>query len=168
MMPPTRLADTSPPNILPLTVTPIASMPMIGNLPSSSSDGWMRMPCDRAGDLADPSRPWMPVTLAERMSTKSSGALSTSSHWMPIASMRTGRKVGHLNESPVAEPTERKTPNPGSALKEPSPRIAKLRPSPPSTSEPIVTFAPTAPNCTMMSEPVAPVSRRKSRAVRVT
>ena len=46
--------------------------------------------------------------------------------------------------------------------------IAKLRPSPAITSEPMVTFAPTAWNWTMISLPVAPVSRRKSRAVRVT
>ena len=51
MMPPTSPADTSPPNILPLIVTPIESMPMIGNLPSSSSDGWMRMPWIAPGDL---------------------------------------------------------------------------------------------------------------------
>ena len=92
--------------------------------------------------ICRPCSPWMPVTLAERMRTKSPGRFSTSSHWMPMASMRTGRNAGHLNESPVADPTERKMPNPGSALKEPSPVIAKLRPSPATTNEPIVTFAP--------------------------
>ncbi len=50
----------------------------------------------------------MPVTLAESTSTKSSGLFSGSlpvGHSTPIESIRTGRNAGHLNESPVAEPT---------------------------------------------------------------
>ena len=66
-----------------------------------------------------------------------------SAHWMPIASILIGRNDGHLNESPVAPPTPRKTPKPFLVLNEPSPRKAKLRASPESSSEPILTFAPT-------------------------
>ena len=35
-MPPTSPASISPPNMLPVTRTEMASMPMIGNLPSAS------------------------------------------------------------------------------------------------------------------------------------
>ena len=66
-----------------------------------------------------------------------------SRHWMPIELILIGSQVGHLNASPSAPPTLRKTPKPGLALKEPSPRKAKLRASPPITSEPIFTSAPT-------------------------
>ena len=34
-------------------------------------------------------------------------------HWIPIDWIWIGRKLGHLNESPVAEPTVRNTPKPG-------------------------------------------------------
>ena len=59
-----------------------------------------------------PAMPLMPVTLAERTSTKSSGWFWMSAHSMPIESIRTGRKEGHLKLSPVAPPTDRKTPKP--------------------------------------------------------
>ena len=116
---------------------------MIGNLPCASSDGWILMPWIDAARTRGPGSPLIPVTLAESVRTKSSGWFSMSAHWMPIASMRTAGTTGHLKPSPVAEPTPRKTPKPGFALNVPSPRNAKLRASPASSSEPILTFAPT-------------------------
>ncbi len=167
-MPPTRPASNSPPNILPLTWTAIESMAMIGNLPWANRAGAILTPWIDPLN-SSPDMPLIPVTVADSVRTKSSGAFWMSTHWMPSASMRTGRNDGHWNESPVADPTERNTPKPCSASKVPSPRIAKLRPSPPMTSAPMVTFAPIEPNCTIRSEvPAAPVSRRKSRAVSVT
>jgi len=57
--------------------------------------------------------PWRPVTLAERISSKSSGLASMSFHLMPIESILTGRNDGHLNVSPVAPPTPGAAPPPG-------------------------------------------------------
>jgi hypothetical protein len=91
-----------------------------------------------------------------------------SAHSIPIASIRIGRKLGHWKLSPVAEPTLRKTPKPGFVLNVPSPRNAKFRASPLSSTEPIFTFAPTDPNETSSSLSAAPVSSMKSRAVSVT
>ena len=141
-MPPTSAASSSPPNSLPLTVTPSESMAMIGNLPCASSDGLILTPSIEP-ENSRPGIPLIPVTLADSVRTKSSGWFSMSSHWMPIASIRIGRNDGHVKASPVAEPTPRKTPKPVFALNVPSPRKAKLRASPPSSSEPILTFAPT-------------------------
>jgi hypothetical protein len=166
-MPPISPASISPPNISPLTVTPIESMPMIGNLPSSRSEGWIRMPCTEPENSSAP-RPWMPVTLADRIRTKSPGCFSMSSHWMPIASMRIGRNEGHLKLSPVAEPTLRKTPKPGLVLNVPSPRKAKLRASPAISRPPIFTVAPIAWNETISCWALAPVFRLISRPVSVT
>ncbi len=143
-------------------------MAMIGNLPSANSDGLILTPWIEPENV-NPPRPWMPVTLADSVSTKSPGLFSGSSHWTPSASIRIGRNEGHLNESPVAEPTDKKTPKPDSALKPPLPVNAKLRPSPAITREPIDTWAPTEPKLTIrLSVPAAPVSSLKSRADRVT
>ncbi len=57
-----------------------------------------------------PPRPWIPVTLADRVRMKWPGSVLMFGHWMPIESIWTGRKLGHWNELPVAEPTLRKTP----------------------------------------------------------
>ena len=84
---------------------------MIGNLPCASSDGWMRTPWMEPLN-SSPSRPWMAVTDADSVRTKSPGVFSMSAHWMPISSILTGRNDGHLNESPVAEPIDRNTPKP--------------------------------------------------------
>ena len=141
---------------------------MIGNSPSASSDGRIFTPCT-APENVIPASPCSPVTEAERVRTKSAGAFSMSSHWMPRASIRIGSQVGHWKESPVAEPTERKTPNPVWVMRSPLPVKPKLRPSPPMLSEPMVTAAPTAPKYTISaSVPAAPVSSWKSRAVSVT
>jgi hypothetical protein len=70
---------------------------------------------------------------------------------MPISVILIGSQAGHLKLAPVAEPTLMKTPKPGFVTKVPSPRNAKLRPSPPSTSEPIVTSAPTERKLTISS-----------------
>jgi hypothetical protein len=116
-----------------------------------------------------PSRPWIDVTDAERMIVKSSGAFSGSIHCTPISSMRIGRKDGHWNVEPVAEPMPRNTPNPRRTLNVPSPRKWKLRASPVSARGPMFTVAPIDSNESMTSVvPIAPVSRRRLRARRVT
>ena len=115
---------------------------MIGNSPRASSAGAILMPWIEPLKVS-PARPLISVTLAERVRTKSSGWFSTSSHWMPMASMRTGRNSGHAKDEPVADPTAMKTPNPVLALNLPSPVTAKLRPSPVRLSGPTVTLAPT-------------------------
>ena len=141
---------------------------MIGNSPRARSAGAILMPWIDPLKVR-PARPLISVTLAESVRTKSSGWFSTSSHWMPMASMRTGRNEGHLNESPVADPMPRTTPKPVLALNPPSPVIAKLRPSPVRLSPATVTRAPTDVNETISCDvPAAPVSSRKLTAVRVT
>ena len=143
-------------------------MPMIGNSPRARSEGWIRMPWIDP-EIWTPARPWMLVTLADRVSTKSPGLLVTSAHSMPIASIRIGMNDGNLNASPVADPTERNTPKPWSVTKVPSPRNPKLRASPPITREAMDTRAPTDWNeIIRLVVPAAPVSSRKSRALSVT
>jgi hypothetical protein len=111
--------------------------------------------------------PWMPVTDADRVRTKSVGSFWMSAQVMPISVILIGSQVGHLKLSPVAAPTLMKTPKPGLVTKVPSPRKAKLRPSPPSTSEPIVTSAPTERKLTISSLAAADVLISRSVAVSV-
>ena len=101
------------------------------------------------------------MTLADSVRVKSAGSLWMFGHWMPIAWIWIGRKLGHWNEPPVAEPTLRKTPKPGSVTKLPSPVKAKFRASPPICSEPIFTVAPTEVNETRFWSAPASVSRLK-------
>ena len=84
---------------------------MIGNSPCASSEGWIRTPSIEPENCR-PEIPLMPVTLAESTRTKSSGWFCTSAHSTPMESIRTGMKAGHLNDAPVALPTERKIPKP--------------------------------------------------------
>ncbi len=77
------------------------------------------------------------------MRVKSAGSCWMLAHWMPIAWIWIGRKLGQLKELPVAEPTLRNTPKPGLVTKLPSPVKAKFLASPPICSEPILTVAPT-------------------------
>src|SRR5947209_652977 len=70
---------------------------------------------------------------------------------MPIDWIWIGRKLGHLNESPVDEPTLRTTPKPVSGMNVPSPRNSKLFAEPPIWSEPILTVAPSEANFTSTS-----------------
>ena len=109
------------------------------------------------------------MTLADSTRVKSPGWFSMSSHCTPISSMRTGMNDGIWNESPVAEPTEMKTPKPGRVWKVPSPRKAKFLAWPPSDSAPMRTEADTEMKETMTSVvPAAPVSSRKPTALSVT
>ena len=166
-MPPIKAALTSPPNIRPSTLTPMDSTSMTGNTPCKSSFGEILMPFTAPLKV----RPFMPlisVTSADRISTKSPGSFSISSHWIPISVIRMGRKEGHLKDAPVALPTPMKTPNPRLVTKVPSPRNAKLRASPESSNPPIVTIAPIAPKETISSVSPAPVFNMKSTAVKVT
>ena len=114
-----------------------------------------------------PGTPGRLVIEALSVRMKSVGSAWMSRHWMPISLMRIGRKLGHLNASPVAEPTPIATPKPGLVTKVPSPRKAKLRPSPDSTSEPIFTSAPTATKLSSSSLSAAPVFRIRSVEVSV-
>jgi len=84
-----------------------------------------------------------------------------------MESIRTGKNDGHLNASPVAEPTDRKMPNPPSVLKVPSPRNPKFRASPEITSDPIRTVAPIEVKRTRKSVADAPVSSWALTAVSV-
>ena len=119
-MPPTRPALISPPKSLPVTVTAMDEMPMIGNLPWASSAGRIWMPSMEPENCSW-SRPWMPVMLADSERMKSAGSFSMSGHWMPMALILTGIQLGHWKEPPVAEPMARKTPKPGRVLKSPLP-----------------------------------------------
>ena len=166
-MPPISCASISPPNIVPLTATPSASIEMIGNLPCGSSDGWILMPSIEPENVSPP-MPLIPVTLAERVRTKSSGWLSMSAHSIPIASIRTPRNDGIPKPSPVAEPTPRKTPKPGLVLNVPSPSEREVARLAAQLEAPILTFAPTDWNETSPRSRPAPVLRKKSRAVSVT
>ncbi len=76
-----------------------------------------------------------------------------------------GRKLGHLNESPLSEPTLRKTPKPGRVTKLPSPLKPKLRASPPIERPPALICAPAEPKATISWSSAAPVSSVKSTAV---
>ena len=92
-----------------------------------------------------------------------------SGHSMPISSSLIGSQVGHLNEAPSAAPTLRKTPKLSRVLNSPLPLKAKLRASPPISSDPARTSAPTDVKETRsFSVPSAPVSSRKSTAVIVS
>ncbi len=46
--------------------------------------------------------PWMPVTLADSVSTKLVGSVLMLGHWMPIESIWIGSQLGQLKLSPVA------------------------------------------------------------------
>ena len=167
MMPPIRAAFISPPNILPRTDTPMEAMSMMGNLPSLSSPISIFTP-SMAPSNSKPCKPCKPVTAADKVKTKSLGSFCISAHCMPSSVIRIGNHEGHWKLPPVAEPTPRKTPKPGLVTKVPSPRKAKLRPSPVNRSDPIFTSAPTAPKLTSSSFAAAPVSSIKSCPVRVT
>ena len=91
-----------------------------------------------------------------------------STHEMPNSVILIGSQLGHLKVSPVAAPMLSTTPKPVSALNEPLPRIAKLRASPPITTPPIFTSAPTWPTCSSSCVPTAVVSRRMSPAISVS
>ena len=144
-MPPTRPALILPPNRSPSIVTAIDAMSVIGNSPSSSLPTSMRMPSTAPVNVS-PGTAGMPAMLADRMIAKSAGSAWMSRHVMPISLMRIGSQLGHLNESPVAPPTLKKTPKPVLVSNEPSPMKAKLRASPPITRLPIFTSAPTERN----------------------
>ena len=105
---------------------------MIGNSPWASRRGsiWMPWTCLTC---STPPSPWMPVTLADRVSVKSPGSLGwTSGQLIPIDWIWIGRKLGHWNDPPVGDPTLRLTPKPGKVSKLPSPRKAKSVAVPPS------------------------------------
>ena len=87
---------------------------------------------------------------------------------MPISVILIGSQLGHLKLAPSAAPTLMNTPKPGLVTKVPSPRKAKLRASPPSTSEPMVTSAPTERKLTISSLAAADVLIRRSVAVSAT
>ena len=166
-MPPSKVAVSSPPKTLPVTRTPIAAISTMGNLPSISFCGLILTPSIVPSKLS-PATAGSPLTLADRLMRKSPGSLSKSGHSIPSALILIGSHDGHLKLSPDAEPTLRKTPKPGFASKSPLPRMAKLRASPPMTSEPILTVAPTDTNEINSSVPSALVSSMKSTAVIVT
>ncbi len=155
-MPPIRPALMCPPNMSPSTETPMDAMSTIGNWPRSSLPTSILTPSIEP-ENSSPDMPCKPVTLAERVSRKLVGSFWMSGQLMPISLILIGSHDGHLKLSPVAAPTLMKTPNPGLVTKVPSPRKAKLRPSPPSTSEPIVTSAPTERKLTISSSAAAEV-----------
>ena len=159
-------ASISPPNSCPLTDTPMDPMSTTGNLPSASLPTSITMP-STVPENCRSSPPFMPVMLADRMSLKSAGWAWMSSQVIPIWVMAMGNQLGHLKLPPVAPPTLRNTPNPGLVLKLPSPVKAKLRASPPITSEPTLTTAPMERKDIRSSSGPAPVSSIISVAVRV-
>ena len=140
---------------------------MIGNLPCSSRPTSILTP-SMAPENSSPAMPCSPVTAAERVSTKSAGSSWMSRQVMPISVILIGSQAGHLKLAPSAAPMDRNTPKPGLVMKVPSPRKAKLRPSPPSTSEPMVTSAPTERKLTISSLAAAEVLISRSVAVSVT
>ena len=144
----------------------MAAMSTIGNSPRSSLPTSILTPSIEP-ENSTPAMPWMPVTLADSVSTKLAGSAWMSGHSMPMAVMRTGSQLGHLKLSPLAPPTERNTPKPGRVWNEPSPRKAKFRASPAMTTLPTFTSAPTDWKLTSGSSSAAPVSMLKPRAVSV-
>ena len=165
-MPPISPASIWPPNRSPFSVMPMEAMSTIGNCPLASLPMSITMP-STLPENSRPSIPLMLVTVADKVSWKSAGSAWISRQVMPTSVMWMGSHSGHLKLPPSAEPILRKTPNPGLVTKVPSPRKAKLRPSPPRSNEPIVTSAPTAPKLTSSSLSAAPVSIIKSVAVSV-
>ena len=166
-IPPISAASISPPNILPLTPTPIAPISTIGNWPAISRPRSIFI-SSTVPEKLSPDTPFIPVTVADKVKTKSSGSASISAHSIPILDIFIGSQLGQTKLSAVAPPKIRKTPNPGKALKEPSPRNAKLRPSPPITTDPKATVADTDPTWSISSLSAAPVSRIMSTPLSVT
>ena len=166
-MPPMSPAVIRPPNMLPFNCTPIEAMSMIGNLPCSRRPTSILTP-SMAPENSSPAMPCRPVTAADKVSTKSAGSSWMSRQVMPISVILIGSHDGHLKLAPSAAPIERNTPKPGLVTKVPSPRKAKLRPSPPMTSEPMVTSAPTERKLTISSVAAAEVLMKRSVAVSVT
>ena len=164
MMPPIRPALISPPNRLPLIETPIAAMSMTGNSPFSNLPTSILIP-SIAPENSSPPTPCRPVTAAESVNTKSAGSFRMSGQVTPISVILIGSQLGHLKSSPVAAPTLMNTPKPGLGTKVPSPRKAKLRPSPPSVREPMVNSAPSERKLTISSLAAAEVSMKTSVAL---
>ena len=100
MMPPSSVAVSSPPNSLPVMLTAIERISMIGNLPSASRNGSILRPSIAPEKLSPPTdgRPSIETDSEIR---KRSDAVSKFGHSIPIALIRIGSHSGHLKLPPV-------------------------------------------------------------------
>ena len=164
-MPPINDPFIFPPKALAETPTPIDAMSRIGNSPLKSFPTSILTPSMTPENSA-PFNPLIPVTDADSDRTKSRGLLLISAHSIPISFILMGSQLGHPTLAPVADSAPKKTPNPGLALKLPSPMKAKLRPSPVSLKEATFNSAPMDTKLTISSLSAAPVLMYRSLPVR--
>ena len=160
MTPPIKPAVTVPPNMSPVTVTPMPWRPVSGFSPRTSA------PTSNSSPVIEPDTftlgsPLMPVTSADTISLKSSGLALMLRHWMPISVGRMGSHSGHLSFLGSMESAAKKTPKPARVWRVPSLSRPKLVIVPPSASGPAATETPSASNPTTGLMPVAVVSTMK-------
>ena len=163
IIPPIRPASSSPPNTFALILTPIEAISMMGNSPLNSLPRSIFTPSMTPENSA-PGMPLIEATLAESVRIKSRGSSLIFRHSIPISLILMGSQDGQPTLAPVADSIPKKTPKPALATKVPSPRKAKLRPSPLSFREATFNSAPTEPKETISSSSAASVLRNTFEA----
>ena len=157
IMPPINAPFISPPKAFARMLTPMEAISIMGNSPLKSFPRSIFTP-SMVPENSAPAMPSMELTLAESVRIKSRGSSLISRHSIPISLILMGSQLGHPTLPPVADSTPKYTPNPCLALKLPSPRKAKLRPSPLSLRDPTFSSAPRERKLTTSSLSPAPVS----------